>query len=363
MTSPPGYDHGGDVYATARRLRTTPDKLLDFSGNANIFACSLTEALVRATPYPFPHYPDSRAEELAEAIAAHEGLPPDRLLPGNGATELIWLALRALDPRKVLFIGPVFSEYVTACQTFSIPFDILTPSADNAFDCYPEDLNALWESDADLVVLCTPNNPTGAIYDMSRLLYMLRAPRVLIDNSHREFLHGTDDYASNSPHAYSAFARPGVSVLTLHSFSKFFCCPGIRLGYLTGDRNLLARIAALRPSWTISPFAQIMGGLFLGHIEAYRETLPPLNQAVAHMGRELRRLPCVDPDKVFEGPTFLCCGLSPRFRPAAVCKTLLNQRMLARNCDAIPGMPEGFIRLQARPEPDAARLLAILETL
>ncbi len=363
MTSMPEYDHGGEVYAIARRLHTTPDKLLDFSSNANIFAYSLTEELVRATPYPFLHYPDSKAEELAEAIAAHEGMPPDRILPGNGGAELIWLALRALDPRKVLFIGPMFSEYVNACQAFSIPFDILTPSVNSEFDCSPDDLNTLWESDADLVVLCTPNNPAGALYDMSRLLHMLRAPRVLIDSSYREFLHGTDDYESNSPHVYHASARQGVSVLTLHSFTKFFCCPGIRLGYLTGDRNLLARIAALRPSWTISPFAQLMGRLFLDNIEAYRETLSPLRQAVAHMGRELRRLSCVNPDKVFEGPGFLCCGLSQRHRAAAVCKSLLNQRMLARNCDTIPGMPEGFIRLQARPEPDTARLLAVLESL
>ena len=357
-----GYSHGGEVYSLARRLHTTPDKLLDFSSNANIFAYPLTEELTRATPYPFLHYPDTKAEELAEDIAAHEGVSPDRVLPGNGGAELIWLALRVLDPRKVLFIGPLFSEYASACNALSIPFDIMTPSPDNDFNCSTNDLSALWESDADLVILCTPNNPAGVTYDMSRLLHMLRAPRVLIDCSYREFLHGTDDYEPNSIHAYGTYARPGVSVLTLHSFTKFFCCPGIRLGYLMGDRNLLTRMAALRPSWTVSPFAQIMGRLFLANLEAYRETLPALRQALAHMGRELRRLPCVNPDRVFEGPGFVCCGLSSRFNAAAVCKTLLNQRMVTRNCDSIPGMPAGFIRMQARPESDASRLLACLDS-
>jgi threonine-phosphate decarboxylase len=347
----------------ARRLRTTPDKLLAFSSNANIFAYSLTEALTRATPYPFLHYPDSRAEELAEAIAAHEGLAPDRILPGNGGAELIWLTLRALDPRKALFIGPVFSEYVSACLAFDIPFDIISPAMENDFTCSTDDMSALWDSDADLVVISTPNNPTGTIHDMLRLLHMLRAPRVIIDSSYREFLHGSDDYENNSPHAYEASARPGVSLFTLHSFTAFFCCPGIRLGYLTGERNQLDRIAALRPSWTISPFAQIMGGLFLEHIDEYRETLPALRQAVAHTGRELRRLARITPDRVFEGPGFLCCGLKPGIAPAAVCNTLLKRRMLVRNCDTIPGMPEGFIRLQARPEADMDRLLAVMEAL
>ncbi|MDR2488840.1 MAG: aminotransferase class I/II-fold pyridoxal phosphate-dependent enzyme [Desulfovibrio sp.] len=363
MTSLSDHAHGGEVYTTARRLHTTPDKLLDFSNNANIFAYQLTKKLTDATPYPFLHYPDSAAEELAGVIAAHEHVAPDRILPGNGGTELIWLTLRALEPRKVLFIGPIFSEYVRVCLAFSIPFDILTLASENEFNYSADDLSAIWESDADLIVLCTPNNPAGAIYDMARLLHMLRAPRVLIDCSYREFLYGMDDYDHNSLNSYCASARPGVSIFTLHSFTKFFCCPGIRLGYLMGDRNHLARIAALRPAWSVSPFAQVMGKRFLDSVEAYRESLTPLRQAVAHMGRELRRLACVNPEKVLEGPAFLCCGLRPRFNTKTVCKTLLNRRILVRDCDSIPGMPEGFIRMQARPESDAARLLSILDAL
>jgi threonine-phosphate decarboxylase len=364
MTSHSGFDHGGEVYALARRLRTTPDKLLDFSSNANIFAFSLTESLVRATPYPFLHYPDTGAEELKESLAAHEGVDSDRILPGNGGTELIWLALRALAPRKALFLGPVFSEYIAACHAQKIPYAILTPPAENDFSCTEDDMRALWETDADLVVLCTPNNPAAVTYgNVLSLLRMLRAPRVFIDNSYREFLYGTDDYPVNHLRSYQSVARPGVSLLALHSCTKFFCCPGIRLGYLLGDRNLIARIAVLRPSWTVSPFAQRMGRIFLDHRESYRETLPALNRAVAHMGRELRRLDCMDPARVFEGPGFLCCGLSPRLDAAAVCNSLLKQRIVARNCDGIPGMPPGYIRLQARPEEDVARLLQALDSL
>lgn len=362
MAFPPESSHSEDVLAIARRLRTTPDKFLDFSGSANIFAAPLTEGLMRATPYPFLHYPDDAAEDLIEAIAAHEDLPTDRILPGSGATEILWLFLRGLAPRKTLLIGPVYSEYVRACQTLGIPFDILVPSAENDFRCSPDDVNALWESDADMVILCTPNNPTGVVHNWKGLLPMLRAPRLLIDCTSHEFLYGTDEYEENSPRAWRASVRPGVSVFTLHSFSAFFCCPGLRLGYLTGERSQLVRLAALRPAWNISPFAQLMGGRFLANLAAYRETLPALRQSIAHMGRELRRLPCIDPDRTFEGPGFLCCGLTSRFHTAAVRKTLLNQRILTRDCGDFPGMPEGFLRLRARPESDAARLLAVLET-
>lgn len=354
--------HGGEVYALARRLHTSADKLLDFSSNANIFAYGLTEQLVRQTPYPFVHYPDSDAEALTEALAQHELVDPERILIGNGGAELIWPALRALAPRKIFFIGPVFSEYILACKSMGIVYDILTPSAEHEFSCLDDTMQALWESDADLVVLVTPNNPAAVTYaNIHSMLHMIRAPRLLIDNSYREFLYGTDDYPANHYRSYLESLRPGVSLFTLHSFTKFFCCPGIRLGYMLGERPHLQRIAALRPSWTVNPFAQEMGERFLGSIDRYRETLVPLHAAVAHMGRELRRLPLMNPDNVFEGPGFLCCGLTPRFNAERVCSSLLKHRIIVRNCDTIPGMPSGYIRVQARPDQDSARLLEALE--
>ncbi len=364
MSPSTGHSHGGEVYALARRMRIPVDTLLDFSSNANIFAYPLTEALIRQVPYPFAHYPDSEAADLVEALAVHEAVEPGRILPGNGAAELIWLTLQSLAPRKILFIGPIFSEYLSACRAYEIGYEIITPPAENDFTCTHDNLEALWETDADLVVLCTPNNPAAVTYGNIRsMLHMLRAPRVLIDNSYREFLFGSEAYAENHPLAYQEMIRPGVSLFTLHSFTKFFCCPGIRLGYLIGDRTQIARIKSLRPSWTVSPFAQRMGRLFLEHIEDYRESLPALFQATAFMGRELRRLPCMNPERVIEGPGFLCCGLAPRFHAASLARALLSRRLIVRDCDSIPGMPKGYIRVQARPEKDAAMLLSALEML
>ncbi|MDL2290820.1 aminotransferase class I/II-fold pyridoxal phosphate-dependent enzyme [Desulfovibrio sp. OttesenSCG-928-F20] len=364
MTYPDLPAHGGNIYALARRLHISPEQLLDFSSNANIFARHITESLVRARPYPFLHYPDSQACELSEAVARHEECEADRILIGNGASELIWLFLRALAPRKVFFLGPIFSEYTAACHSLGIAHDILTPDAEQDFNPSPADLERIWESDADLVIFCSPNNPAAVTYDnVLSLLQMLRAPRLLVDLSYREFLYGTDDYYANSHRAFAERLRQGVSLFTLHSFTKFFCCPGIRLGYLQGDKGQLARLAAQRPSWTVSHFAQSMGCDFLEHIDKYRDTLPVLTAAVTHMGRELRRLDCMDAPRVFEGPGFLCCGLAVPFKAPAMTKALLKRRIIVRDCDSIPGMPPGYIRVQARPAADAARLLETLDAL
>ncbi len=364
MCAPHDYGHGGEVYSLSRRLGAPPEAFLDFSSNANIFAEPLTRELVLATPYPFEHYPDSRASALVEALSEHENIAPERILQGNGAAELIWLAIQALAPRKALCVGPIFSEFVRALQAYRVPHEILMPPAERHFACGPAELEKIWNTDADLVILCTPNNPAGVTYEnIHALLNVLRAPRVLIDNSYREFLYGAVEYEQNHFHAYQSFLRPGVSLFTLHSLTKFFCCPGIRLGYILGDALHLARMASLRPSWTVSAFAQLMGRIFLEHKQRYRDTLPALFSATAHMGRELRRLGRMVPEQVFEGPGFLCCKLAPGLKAAALHAALLKFHILIRDCDAIPGMPPDFIRLRARSKEDSDRLLSALRIL
>lgn len=344
-----GERHGGEVYALAHKLKTAPENLLDFSSNVNMFAAPLTQELVEQTPYPFLHYPDSGATCLRTRIAAFEGVEEDRVLVGNGSAELIWYLLTRLAPRHVLFVGPAFSEYVTACEALGIRYTIITPPAERGFAPGAAELATLWRTDADLVVLCSPNNPAGTVYEnMPELLQMTAAPRVLIDSTYRDFLAGEPAYELNSHAAYKRSLRPGVSLFTLHSFTKFFCCPGIRLGYLMGDRPAIARLELKRPSWTVSPFALLMGEAFLERMADYRATLPALRGAVAHLGRELRRIALFSPDDVWEGVSFVTARLRETANTPAVTAALLRQHMLVRNCDSIPGMPKGYVRIAAR---------------
>lgn len=356
------YLHGGEIYALARSLRTSPERLLDFSSNANVFAFSLTETLVKATPYPFAHYPDSACPDLREAIARHEGMPPSRILPGNGAAELIWFFLQNTAPRHVLFVGPIFSEYVKACASLGIQYSLLPTSVEDAFGIGPQQLQKIWETPADLVVLCTPNNPAAITYpNFHTVLSMLRAPRVLIDNSYREFLYGSPAYDVNKHSVYMEHLRPGVSLFTLNSFTKFFCSPGIRLGYLMGDSTPMSRLAAVRPSWMVPSFAQLMGVAFLDHITAYRSTLPSLYEAVEETAHALRQMESLFvADRVFTGPGFLCCGLQRGIAASALCAKMLELGIILRNCDTIPGMPKGFVRIQARSEKDRNVLASAL---
>lgn len=370
-------DHGGEFYRVMESSSLGQAKLIDFSSNTNALALELSRQLFAREPYPFEHYPDSSCSKLRKSIAAHEGLTQEEIVCGNGSAELIWLMYQTIRPSSVLFLGPAFSEHARACQALGIKCGVITPDADSGFACDDHALARLWDSRAELTVICTPNNPAGVTYDnMPSIFRALRSPWILVDLSYREFLYGEHEYATNNRGAYLDYISPGARLLTLHSFTKFFACPGMRLGYLTTDQKLAASLKRNQPSWSVSMHAQNMGRIFLENLPAYRATLPTLAECRNQLGMDLRRSPFFEPDLVLEGPNFFCCGLrggdKELFRrldegksaPARAMQTaLLRGGFLIRDCDNIPGMPPGFVRIQSRDEADNRLLVEALTRL
>ena len=72
--------------------------------------------------------------------------------------------------------------------------------------------------------------------------------------------------------------RPGTALTILAGFTKFFACPGIRLGYAVADKNVIGRLNAQRAPWTVSAFAQQMGLRFLDRIADYRALVERLQR-------------------------------------------------------------------------------------
>ncbi|MBQ4133636.1 MAG: aminotransferase class I/II-fold pyridoxal phosphate-dependent enzyme [Desulfovibrionaceae bacterium] len=353
-------DHGGDIYQAARELGISAENIYDFSTNANEFARALTQSLVGATPYPFDRYPDPDSVRLRECIARHEGVKAENILVGNGSAELIFLALQAMRPSSALLIGPIFMEYARACQALKIPFQILPLSPENGFNFGRSELAALWRSQADLAILCTPNNPTGVCFDLPLILDAMPCQRLLTDNTYREFMWDEPGYAENCWLGYRECLRPGASVLCLNSFTKFFHCAGVRLGYLVADRAVVNTMAAMRAPWTVSAFAQELGCRFLEQIDEYRALLPELRFERHKMISELLSTGLFAKDAVFPGPSFITLGLRPGIEAMELKKRLLKRQTLIRVCDNIPGMPPNYVRIQVRPAAQTEPLLDAL---
>lgn len=191
--------HGGDGVAVARSLGLDPADLLDLSQNMNPFAPSLEPVLQRHLD-ALGRYPDPRA--ATSLLARAMEVEPERLLLTNGGSEAIHLVAGVLGGR------------------------VHEPE----FGLHPrEETGPLWRTD--------PHSPTGR-------------------------LAGPSEVADVWDEAFYALATgrwsAGREGVVVGSLTKTFHCPGLRLGYLVAEPEVVAACVRQQPHWSVSTLALSM---------------------------------------------------------------------------------------------------------
>ena len=212
------YGHGGGVMAAARLSGRAETDIDDFSTNCFFAAAPLTERLLGKTAWcsgsALLRYPDPGNVRLRAALAAREGMEPDAVIAGNGASELIWaalLALRTRGARRVLFLGPLFVQYARACAALGMETEQVLCPEDDSFLPDAAALDGVARSGADVVIVCSPNNPgTGILRDFSPLLDAVGRRVLLLDASYRGFLPEGDPGALPYPSLAGEAERNGA---------------------------------------------------------------------------------------------------------------------------------------------------------
>lgn len=358
--------HGGTVLETARHTGLHPDSIVDFSNNADSLAIPLAASLLSRLDFPYAYYPDTDCDELRQALAAHENVPFQDVLVGNGSAELIYLALQRLRPGRVLLVGPIFLEYARACSALHIPYALHALDPADDFRLTAEELHVVLDSLAggryDMLILCSPNNPTGQAYCLlERLLRQAPCRTVILDAAYREFTWGSDAYALHSHAMLQRRAQRGADLITLHSFTKCFGVPGLRLGYALGPAHLLHEMTTGRAPWMVSRYAELAGLTLLDNIQRFRGLRNTLAQRRNSFTRQLAAsnlFARISPSQC----NFLLCRLRHAQEAPHLYGFLADRGILVRICDTIPGMPKGYVRLQVRNAADNTRLAEALHS-
>ena len=338
--------HGGRLWATARALGLDPANLLDFSANLNPLGPpgGVVALLRRADPALLAAYPDTDAPSLRKALVRRHHVPDPCLVLGSGGAALLFLALRALAPKRVLVPVPCFREQpraVAACgaELASLPMQDLRL-----------DLGRLEPRGCDAVLLTNPHNPTGQLLDREALLAWRRAhPDValVVDEA---FMDGV----------------PGGSVLpeivelprtvVLRSLTKFYAMPALRVGHALADAATAERMRGLQEAWPVGQLELLAAEAALAD-EAYeRATLAFLREEAPRFHGELVGLglkvhPGAAPFRLVELPDGDGPGCAGR---------LLERGILVRTCADWPGLGVPFLRLALRGREDRRRLLEAL---
>jgi L-threonine-O-3-phosphate decarboxylase len=239
---------------------TTERDVLDLSANTNPRSPPGTTAAYDAALAESRRYPDDDYPEFREAAAAVVDVDPARVVPTPGGLAALRLALAtAVDPGdRVAVPFPSFGEYAREVRLQGGEPVFLQPEA--VLDVAPDEFA--------VVVVCTPNNPTGALPDRADLVALADRcddadTRLLADEA---FL-GYTEQASLAGHPAVVVAR---------SLTKLYGLPGLRAGYAVATGAARDGLATARRAWNLGAPAAAVGAHCLrqhGFVRETRETV------------------------------------------------------------------------------------------
>ncbi|HKP38262.1 MAG TPA: threonine-phosphate decarboxylase CobD [Pyrinomonadaceae bacterium] len=347
--------HGGQVHAAARRWGIDPEQVIDFSANINPLGVPLgvRQAIENGLrKIKVESYPDTN--EFATALAASKRLMADEIVIGSGTASLMFAALHALCPTRVLLFEPAFSEYQRACLAAGCAVTSWSLTEKDTF--YPEFerlVRAIKSKEFDLVILNSPHNPTGCLYAREDLLSVVDAAEennvsIMLDEA---FI----DYEPEK--SLLSLAPTKANLIVLRSLTKFYAMPGLRIGYAVCGAKLAATIRAQIDPWSVSTIALEAATAALNETE-FTERSRDMN----HLAREefayaLRGLGLL----VFPSAANFLLAKLPGGCGSQLSTWLQAHRILIRRCDSFQGLGDEYIRLAVRSREDNLGLASLIE--
>jgi threonine-phosphate decarboxylase len=342
--------HGGNIYDFPSR------ELLDFSSNINpagppkFALAAAADALTHVN-----RYPDARQSAVREAFSRWLGVPPDGLVFGNGASELIRAVIAALKPARILVTPPTFSEYESCALSHDVPVKGVPSNAANHFAFDVEGIGKIF-SKGDLLMICQPNNPTGVAWKDDELRELVRlcstsGGHMLVDECFINLAH---------PSLPSCMDMVGGRVIVLRALTKDFAAPGLRVGFLAAAADTARAIRKQIQPWPLNCIGEAFA------IACARNPEPYLSNSAIKIAT-LRDAMTSD---------IAALGFSPN--PSAanfilvrslaanvgdLHDLLLERSILIRKCANFPPLDDSYFRVAVRSEEDNAAFLSGLASI
>lgn len=315
------------------------DGLVDFA--VNIFdgprPAWLHDAL-RSSLNEVDRYPNP--DPARRAIARRHSRSVGDVLPTAGAAEAFTLIARLRHWDRPVVVHPQFTETDEALLAAGYQPDHVVCDASNGFALDP----SLVPTDADLVMVGNPTNPTGVLHSDATIRSLLRPGRmVVVDEAFRDAILGEPS---------SLASLPGLIVL--RSLTKLWSIPGVRAGYVLGAEDVIAELSDLQSPWSVSTSAIAAMMATTSDValaeQAARATRLAQHRAVLSDGLDelgIRHVPGVAP--------FVLAQVGRGGH-----QHLREVGFAARRADTFPGLDDSWVRIAVR-RPDVTRkLLAAL---
>lgn len=355
--------HGSDVEKVEEIYGIPKKNIISFSGNVNPLGISpklkleLSERVDEITTYPDRNYND-----LREAIGKYTNTNKDKVVVGNGATELISLLIKINDPQNALIIAPTYSEYEREIAMNGGRASYHELNENNNFKLDLALLSDDLAKDIDMLIICNPNNPTSTSIskdDMDNILSICKTKNifVMVDETYVEFAENMEEITSVS------LIDKYDNLIVLRGVSKFYSSPGLRLGYALGDKTLIENINKIKNPWSLNSLGSIAGEIMFNDSEYIEKT-----KNLIHNERErITKILDSHENIKYYKPTanfVLVRILKEGITSGDIFESAIKQGYMIRDCSTFKFLDDKYFRFAfMQPEQNTALLKLISELL
>lgn len=225
---------------------------------------SLASAVMTLNRYPDREFMNLR-QELARFLG--NGLGPDQVWAANGSNEILTQIFQAFGGpgRKTMSFGPTYSMYPNIARLTLTPY-VEVPRETDFTLSVDYVVNQIRQHAPAMVILCSPNNPTGTAItrDVIEAAYEAFDGILVVDEAYAEF--------SDAESAVSLL--PGRERLLIsRTMSKAFAFAGARVGYLAADKSVVDALRIVRLPYHLSALTQAAALAALRHSETMLATV------------------------------------------------------------------------------------------
>ncbi|MEK6976003.1 MAG: histidinol-phosphate transaminase [Candidatus Thermoplasmatota archaeon] len=223
--------------------------------NTNLLGNNPALAKVRLADVDLTQYPTRDSDALRLALADFHGLPDDRFVCGNGGDELLDILCKAFGApgATIATPWPSYSLYPHVADVAGLKFKPVPTKRQFA----QLDVDGLLDAKPRIVVVATPNNPTGTRFatgELERLAAGLDGILV-VDEAYIEY--------AGLKHSFLPRIEEFDNVVVLRTFSKAYGLAGLRVGYLAANEALANMLNRAKAPFNVGLLAEAVAAAAL----------------------------------------------------------------------------------------------------
>lgn len=250
------YGHGDDLYNFDSKI------VANFSSNVWPAGpdARVLETMQRSVAL-VKNYPEPNADTIRYKLANRYSLSSENFLITNGAADAFYLITQAYRETTATIFTPTFSEYEDAASVNQIHCSYIPYTA----------IKANLTIDTKIAFICNPNNPTGQqIYSDTLLALINQNPETLfiVDEAYTDF--------TRKPQSLLHYIDKLPNLIIVHSFTKTFCIPGVRIGFIAAHRDIIKKITRYKAPWSVNTMAVYTTAFILDNYHSLFPNVAPL---------------------------------------------------------------------------------------